>query len=139
MKDIVFVYGTLKRGKSNNILLTGSEYLGLGVTVDKYAMYEHGIPYVSEKMSLTNIVGELYKVDKHTLKSLDNLEGHPEWYKRKKVEILFAHKHIVNYDDDDINKTKAWLYFNESIPHNATINQTGIFQMNEDLFNKYLR
>lgn len=139
MSEIVFVYGTLKRGKANNVLMLGSEYLGLGVTRNKYAMYEAGIPYVSESQEHTNIVGEVYKVDKHTLKSLDNLEGHPIWYKRKQVDILFIKDHIANFEDEDINTISAWLYFNEEIPQNASINNTGIFEMPEELYNKYLK
>ena len=48
----VFVYGTLKRGYSNNYLLQSSECLGHATTKDRYAMYSSGIPYVTEQLYL---------------------------------------------------------------------------------------
>lgn len=128
MSVTVFVYGTLKRGKHNNYLMSNSKYLGVGVTKRKYAMYEHGIPYVSQKTQTTEIVGELYEVDRHTLKSLDMLEGHPDWYVRQEVEVLFIQDHIANFSEDDIQVKTAWIYFNEQIPKNAIENETGIFE-----------
>lgn len=136
MKNIVFVYGTLKRGYSNNVLMKNSEYLGLGITTKKYAMYENGIPYVCESKEHTKIVGEVYKVDKQTLKSLDSLEGHPEWYKRKEIKVVF-----MENQEKDLKEITAWIYFmeNTSIPIMASINNSGIFGMKDYLYNKYLK
>ncbi len=32
--------------------------------------------------------GEIYEVDSNVLSTLDELEGHPTWYKRTKCEII---------------------------------------------------
>tara|TARA_R110002012_G_scaffold322071_1_gene554529 strand:+ start:9438 stop:9857 length:420 start_codon:yes stop_codon:yes gene_type:complete len=138
MSVVVFVYGTLKRGKSNNILMRGSEYLGIGMTQEKYVMYEAGIPYVSDKFKLTNIVGELYKVDRHTLKALDNLEGHPIWYKRKEIEVDFLEDHIAKFNKENIKPITAWLYFNDDAPVNAEVNETGIYQAKRSQINSLM-
>ena len=54
-----------------------------------------------ENEQTAEIDGEAYRVDDLTLERLDQLEGHPHWYERKKVEIL------INKD----KKIRAWLYF----------------------------
>jgi gamma-glutamylaminecyclotransferase len=101
MTHTVFVYGTLKSGFSNHHYLNGSDYLGAGKTVEKHAMYESGIPYVIADDPVSYIFGEVYSVDGLTLERLDNLEGHPDWYERKKVEVLL---------DNDAT-ILSWLYF----------------------------
>lgn len=103
----VFVYGTLKRGFGNNRLLGGSKFLGKGVTEDKFALYESGIPFVIENESVSQISGEVYVVDRETLAHLDRLEGHPNWYCRKMVNILLG-----SSDDGNAATTiQGWIYF----------------------------
>ena len=106
-KHMVFVYGTLKRGFSNNRLLSGSKFLGEARTEGKFALYESGIPFVIEIERVSQISGEVYEVDERTLALLDRLEGHPDWYCRKIVEVT------INADAcDEADKTiQAWIYF----------------------------
>ncbi len=118
--ELVFVYGTLKQGFNNNCLLYDSVYVGPAVTKHQYAMYSDGIPYVTEKLPLTNIIGELYEVDKHSLYNLDMLEGHPKWYKRKQIDIVT----LKSYKGSNA-VPGVWLYFNDYIPSTATLNTTG--------------
>jgi gamma-glutamylaminecyclotransferase len=99
----VFVYGTLMSGFGNNILLNGSKFIGNGVTKNKYTMRSRGIPFVNEYNKTSNIKGEVYEVSHRTLRSLDALEGHPDWYYRKEIDIELE-------DGDDV---KADIYFNE--------------------------
>jgi|TARA_R100000664_G_scaffold1987_1_gene5106 gamma-glutamylaminecyclotransferase len=98
--DYVFVYGTLKKGFGNSFLLKDSCFISEAETVNKYALYERGIPFVIKHQNDTKIKGEVYKVDSYTLYQLDILEGHPNAYKRELVEIKIQDYHI-----------KAWLYF----------------------------
>ena len=119
--EIVFVYGTLKRGHGNHILLEKSEFLGPAETNDKYVMYQAGIPFVSKAFKETRISGEVYRVDELELNHLDLLEGHPTWYKREEIYV----KYINN--KGEVKTTKAWLYFNEQIPHQAEVLKTGIY------------
>ena len=117
----VFVYGTLKRGHGNHILMQDSVFLGPALTDKKYTMYKSGIPFVSKSPNTTQIIGELYDVVKTTLDDLDMLEGHPTWYKREKVPVT----HISR--QGEIETVDAWLYFNRNIPHNATIVESGTY------------
>ncbi len=105
MEQLVFVYGTLKKGYINHRLLVSSELLGRGRTVKEYAMYSMGVPIVVKDEQVSPIIGELYKVDETTLVYLDSLEGHPDWYRREEVDVL------LDTDGDRQRIEKAWLYF----------------------------
>ena len=106
-KHLVFVYGTLKRGFSNNRLISGSKFVGEARTEGKFALYESGIPFVIEDEQVSQISGEVYEIDEKTLAQLDRLGGHPNWYCRKMVNIS-----VNNKDPDELEKIiKAWIYF----------------------------
>jgi gamma-glutamylcyclotransferase (GGCT)/AIG2-like uncharacterized protein YtfP len=83
---VLFVYGTLKRGCWNHDLVSGSEYLGGGV-VRGYTLLVDGIPYAVPSPKNCLVRGELYRVDWATVRRVDRLEGHPEWYKRTLVRV----------------------------------------------------
>jgi gamma-glutamylaminecyclotransferase len=94
----VFVYGTLKNGHGNHYLLEDAEYLGRCVVRGKFHMvdltYYPGV--VRRDGDVQPILGEVYRVDEQQLAALDMLEGHPNFYRREKVETPFK---------------KAWMYF----------------------------
>lgn len=81
----VFVYGTLKSGKSNHKCLEGSAFLmkatARGILLDNgwYPMMIPGDGVVH---------GEVYKVDDSTMARLDRLEGHPHVYRRERITLL---------------------------------------------------
>ena len=87
----VFVYGTLKSGKGNwRHYLDNDRTVSLGrcKITGPFAMYDLGFfPCVIEDSSLpeAEIYGEVFLVDSDTLDSLDLLEGHPDWYCRRKI------------------------------------------------------
>jgi len=106
-KHMIFVYGTLKRGFGNNRLLSGSKFVGEARTEGKFALYESGIPFVIEDEQVSQVSGEVYEVDEKTLSRLDRLEGHPNWYCRKMVNVS-----IISEGNDKVGGTCcAWLYF----------------------------
>ena len=106
MEQLVFVYGTLKKGFSNHRLLASSELLGVAQTVKMYAMYSTGLPIVVKDEAVSPIFGELYRVDEVTLAYLDSLEGHPDWYRREEVEVL------LEAEGEGQHIEQSWLYFN---------------------------
>ena len=53
--ELVFVYGTLRKGHGNHKLIEGGRFMGSGLTVKKYAMYSRGIPFVSEDEPVSRI------------------------------------------------------------------------------------
>jgi len=94
----IFVYGTLRKGFGNNRLLKDSRFVGDAVTVRRYGMYASGIPYVHEDEAFCTVVGEVYEVDIDTLLKLDRLEGHPNFYRRKTVDVCLATGNSIRAD-----------------------------------------
>jgi len=89
----VFVYGSLKRGHGNNWLLDhgGAEFLGLCLLSGKHKLVDLGyypglVPDHSPNAPEQTVLGEVWRVDKDTLDALDQLEGHPDYYARCKVQ-----------------------------------------------------
>lgn len=98
---LLFVYGTLRRGGSNHHLLQDALFLGLARTIAAYALYLGDYPYVAKSPPVSPIVGEVYAVDARTLALVDNLEEHPDWYRREPVQARL----------DNGGQLTAWLYF----------------------------
>ncbi len=94
-KTLVCVYGTLRQGNGNHVLIARSktaEFLGTGILTTPATMFTNGgFPYLSFLEELNPTVCptvEVYAVDDACLKSLDQLEGYPGWYDRKEVQVL---------------------------------------------------
>ena len=102
--NLIAVYGTLKKGYSNyHTYLHNSKYIGKGTTQDKYPMIIEGLPYVIDKKGKgKNINVDVFKVSKGSLRNIDSLEGHPQWYRRKEIEVVMKSGSIL----------KCWIYFN---------------------------
>ncbi len=99
----VAVYGTLKKNQSNyHNYLSRSTSIGSGTTKDKYPLVIKGLPYLIENKGVGhNVDVDIFKVSGSTLAKLDSLEGHPNWYRRKKIPIMCNGKSIM-----------CWIYFN---------------------------
>ena len=98
----VFVYGTLKQGHGNSALLYKAKYLGED-TIKGKMLHLGAYPCVVKGDK--TIHGEVYEVGPTILKRLDYLEGHPNFYTRRKVETNNSHQ--------------AWVYFIESDDYNG--------------------
>ena len=62
-EEVIFmVYGTLKKGWGNHVILKDAEFLGTFETEPNYTLYDGGFPIV-ERGGSTSIKGELYKTD----------------------------------------------------------------------------
>lgn len=84
----IFVYGTLLQEESNHHLLAGARFLGTGATEPEYSLVDLGpypamIPY-----GRSSVVGEIYEVSPEILEKIDELEGHPEWYRRTSIRLV---------------------------------------------------
>ena len=102
----VFVYGTLMTGFENHLYMSKSRLLGKGTTIKKFFMTARFIPFVSEMEHENSnyILGEVYEVDSQSLNAIDRLEGHPDFYERKEVDVRL----------DDGSTMKCWMYINNS-------------------------
>lgn len=118
----IFVYGTLMRGFGNHGLILDQKFLGMAFTLQPYLMTAGMIPFVSNSNEQAKrkayILGEVYEVDKEALIELDALEGHPDWYERKKIDVRL----------DNGSLEKCWLYFNERDSGHTTV-ESGNFRL----------
>jgi gamma-glutamylaminecyclotransferase len=73
----IFVYGTLKRGGSNHLLLARQQFLGIAWTPPGYTLYSLGdYPgMVRAPADQAGVEGEVWVVDDACLRQLDDLEG----------------------------------------------------------------
>ena len=96
--NIVFVYGTLKRGFYNHHYLHGSVYLGEFITDAKYTMYDYGEYPAVIVRGHTAISGELFQVEHGVMKDLDELEEYPLFYDRIQIHTPhgLAWMYVVN-------------------------------------------
>lgn len=86
----VGVYGTLKQGRGNHYLLEHVEKR-TDALVRGHRLYQSGIPFLVEDESSGYAVQiEVYDVDDPTLRNLDSLEGHPDCYCRKELQVELA-------------------------------------------------
>ena len=126
MKNLVFVYGTLRGNKANSGLLSTSTHIGSGRTVEQYVMFSRSIPFVSKSQRVSTIVGDVYEVTSDTLASLDRLESYypssPEssWYSRSQIEVEVGSRTVT-----------AFCYFNEK--EQAPIVTSGEFKLAESI------
>lgn len=86
----VFVYGSLKRGHYNHGLLRASSFLGCWRTPARYTLLDLGAFPGIVAGGGTAISGEVYGIDRGTLRALDRLEGHPDFYRRETITTPFG-------------------------------------------------
>lgn len=102
--DYLAVYGTLRKGLGNSHLLGGAKRIGLGYTCKEYVMVDRGIPYVFEKeRGGSKLEIEIYRPHSwNQWRDLDRLEGHPDHYVRKVIEVVSR---------ENGKRYMAWIYF----------------------------
>ena len=98
----LFVYGSMRQGQPNHYLLEepGVRRVGWYTTMDR--MYMIGLksksfPYVvteqiHEDLKPTPITGELYEITPAVLETLDAVEGHPTYYRRRPIVVFNEHE-----------------------------------------------
>ncbi len=83
----VFVYGTLLEGEGNHDLLARAEFLGPARTPPRFALHDlGGFPGLVAGGEHA-VDGEVYIVGPDTLARLDQLEGHPRFYRRAPIAL----------------------------------------------------
>lgn len=100
----IMVYGTLKKAYGNHRIIKGSTFLGNAVTKGKYVLYDCGFPMAvipkgETEYPVLPIMGEVYEVDEEAANRCDRLEGHPNWYCRKQINV-----------DMNGEEVSVWMY-----------------------------
>jgi len=126
----VFVYGTLRKGLQFSDALVNGKFEGNAETKEKYGFVFHHYPAVLPLPDDVHVKGEIYTVSSAVLESLDRIEGHPRFYRRRPVTV------VKENGSEDV----AWMYFLGSGANKAE--RVGIPIPNGDFvpfYNKYFR
>lgn len=101
MSELVFVYGTLMRGRSNHHVLKGAHFLG-PAKAKGLALYRvtRSFPGVVHENG-GEVIGEVYEIGKNLLKEIDLFEGQGYLYRREKVKIAL---------EENRREANAWVY-----------------------------
>jgi gamma-glutamylcyclotransferase (GGCT)/AIG2-like uncharacterized protein YtfP len=84
----LFVYGTLLSGEGNHGRLGASGLLGMRRTEPHYTLLSLGAFPALVEGGATSVSGEVYEVDDTVLTAVDQLEGHPHFYRRTRLALL---------------------------------------------------
>lgn len=90
MDQLLFIYGTLKRGCSNHAHLAGQQFVGPARTVPGFSLYDiGGYPaIVADAGDRGGVAGEVWRVDAAALARLDRFEGlHEGLYRREPIAL----------------------------------------------------
>jgi gamma-glutamylaminecyclotransferase len=101
---LLFVYGTLKRGRHNHGLLRqlGAEFVCEAQTSERFPLVVEGLPYLLDQPGVGyHVNGEIFRLDECGFSFVDRLEGHPDWYRRRQIDLT----------GEDGEQYSAWAYF----------------------------
>ena len=109
--ELIFVYGSLKRGYRNEALLYEAKSLGKVKTLKKYPLIinkNEFYPYlINEEGKGYEVIGELYRIREDELIKLDQFEGNE--FKRKKVKV--QKKALRKKDNNNIEIIEVNVYY----------------------------
>ncbi len=97
----IFVYGTLKRGFRLHEAM--GDALFLGEDAVRGRLYSLGA-FPGLKQGRDVVKGELYDVDPYLIKRLDNIEGHPTFYRRTELTLESGKKALVYVYQGEVSK-----------------------------------
>lgn len=107
MTTQVFVYGTLRGGGRNWRHLLAPLEGRDGMSDPCFTMRNHGHFPSAHRGGVTSLRGEVMAVTAQQLASIDQLEGHPDWYCREEVRVTLQNGQRV----------QAWMYLMPSDTH----------------------
>ena len=84
-RQLVFVYGTLKRGETNHHWLEGASWQG-EAELNGVVLHDLG-PFPMAVIGEGTTLGEVYAVEPSRLARLDDLEGYPRLYDRQTLSL----------------------------------------------------
>jgi gamma-glutamylcyclotransferase (GGCT)/AIG2-like uncharacterized protein YtfP len=96
--ELLFVYGSLKRGHANHAQLAGAAFLGAAQTAPGYSLYRVGAYPGLALGGHAAVTGELYGVARAAFRRLDEFEGCPWLYERGRVHLAdgrSAHAYLI--------------------------------------------
>ena len=86
-ETLVFVYGTSMSGEPNHGLMTGARFITEGQTQAEFDLVDlGGFPAMVEG-GVTRVNGEIYAVSAGGVRFMDEVEDHPEYFRRTSVTL----------------------------------------------------
>jgi len=126
-KNLLFVYGSLKRGFDNHHILKDATYIKEVKTLQSYSMFveTHGqYPYLLKNRPFHQIEGELYEIESDELwDRIDEFEGVPDYYSRETIMVVADGEHY---------QAQAYFFVEEKIPQKQE--PLKVWTMNNDYF-----
>jgi gamma-glutamylcyclotransferase (GGCT)/AIG2-like uncharacterized protein YtfP len=117
--EFVFVYGTLKRGKSAHKFLKGADFITeCWINGTMYGKNDTPYPMIKLNSSENTVYGEVYEVPVNLMPGMDKYECHPWLYKRVEVDI-----HENSYGSSG----KAWVYEYQGSVDGLDVISKGVF------------
>jgi len=117
-KTLIFVYGSLKSGYGNNIVLDDSTFIDFHATNSKYTMYDLGAFPAVALGGKSSITGEIYSVSDEILNAVDVLEGvDHDFYKRHTISTkeygdvimyVITDAYMETQETHDVIKDGTW-------------------------------
>ena len=97
MRVDLFVYGTLRRSEHAHALLgQDAIFVGEAVTIRSYTLYQLGWYPGLVEGGTTGVTGEIWSIEMERWSYLDEYEGVPEDYVRKKIALV-GNKYAYTY------------------------------------------
>ena len=97
----VFVYGTLLSGEPNHSVLADAELVGEASTEAVFDLVSLGAFPAMVPGGRTAVAGEVYAISTRTLTDLDRLEGHPHFYRRRRIRLRSGEEVLAYVLDPD--------------------------------------
>lgn len=99
VKNLIFVYGSLKSGHYNNRIIENEEFVSEATTKPLYRLWNLGsYPGLTiDTETGKAIKGELWRVSPEAMVRLDRLEGVPTLYRREYIKIEGVKEEVQGY------------------------------------------
>tara|TARA_R110000765_G_scaffold104728_2_gene194591 strand:- start:2388 stop:2741 length:354 start_codon:yes stop_codon:yes gene_type:complete len=90
----IFIYGSLMQGEHNHTFLNDehSKYLRKDITSKEFTLYNLGYFPGMVQDGTGSVLGEIYEISSFVRGRLDQLEGHPQFYRRTLIELQSGEK-----------------------------------------------
>ena len=94
----IFVYGTLMKGEPNHFLIDRdpkNKFIKQAATTRNFNLFDlGGFPGMTMPGN-NSVLGEIYEVTARTIRDLDILESHPQFYRRSYIDLADGEKAIT--------------------------------------------
>jgi len=119
----LFVYGSLRAGGERGHVLGNSEMLGEARTSPTYTLLDTGYFPAAIKEGNTALAGEVYEIDRETLKMVDWIEG----YREDSIEksLFLRQKDKVAYLSGDWEDEVILYTFNLPVEDDYRVIESG--------------